>query len=241
MQQLPAFIHALAPSSVHDLFSAHGEKGVHAPGDLLIKADDPPKRVYLLTQGHCCFIHTDAKGLSRSCGILPPGGVCGYGPVIQRRSSTLSVMFLDSAATLSMEVESFSRHVRPDLQLYAETLELLIKSYGALYGALLFQFSINLPQRLANFLRAYAACVRARPGVDGRIHLPLKLTHERLGAIINATRVTTTLLLNHLTRLDMLEQSRDGLSFPARLVDPEFILNDLSQKHWTHTRGRNPA
>ncbi len=241
MQQLPAFIHALAPPALQDLFSAYGEKELHEAGTLLVKAGDPPQRLYLLTQGHCCFIHTDAKGLSRSCGILPPGGMCGYGPVIQRRPSTVSVMCLDSAVTLRLDVDTFMRHVQPDLAVYSESLEHLLKSYGALYGALLFQFSINLPQRLANFLRAYAACVKARPGAGGRIHLPLKLTHERLGAIINATRVTTTLLLNHLTRLDMLEQSRDGLSFPARLVDPKFILNELSQKRWAHTRGGKPA
>ena len=238
MRQMPTFVHAAAPPSLYDLFSAYGEKEVRKAGDLLIKEGDPPRRIYLITQGHGCFIHMDAKGLSYSCGILPPGGMCGYGPVLQQRRSLIGVRCLDAVAALNLDAETFKRHVLPNLALYAETLEHLLKSYGTLYNTLLFQISTNLPQRLANFLRAYAACVKARPGPDGRIRLPLKLTHERLGDIISATRVTTTLLLNHLARLGMLEQTREGLVFPALLVEPEFIFNDLSQKHWTRIRGR---
>ena len=130
------------------------------------------------------------------------------------------------------------RRVKADLPLYALTLEHVLSSMSSLYRTLMFQLSLNLPQRLAYFLHFYAPSLGLEPDADGFMTVPLSLTHERLGEVINASRVTTTLLLNHLGRMGVMEQTRQALRYPARFTEPDFILDELSKKQWAALRAK---
>lgn len=230
------FIHPTAPPALQALFGRHGVKELFQAGDLLVKAGDRQPRVHLLFQGNCAFVRLDGRSGSRSCGILPSGGLCGDAPAQRRRPPLVSVMCIDQVSTYSMPSESFLDCLQKDTPLYIKVLEHLLITYNMLYETLLFQSSLNLPQRLAVFLRAYALCVGTSPDMDNMVRLHLKLTHDRIGTLIHASRVSTTLLLNHLGRRGILRRVKNGIEFNACLLDEQFIATELTDPYWTHIR-----
>ncbi len=221
---------------VYDTFLRYGKKEMQNVGDMFIQAGILNDTVYMTIEGSCIFIHTDVKGLSRSCGILPAGGLAGLGPAWQKRRTEVSVMCLEPVMVYGVPAEFFIQKIHAELEVENELLKHVMGSMSAVYRALMLQISLNLPQRLALFLQAFTACAGAVEDQTGRVTLPLKLTHEKLGMVINASRVTTTMLLNHLGKMDMLEQIRGGLRFPARLIEGDFIIKELCKEHWSRIR-----
>ena len=127
---------------------------------------------------------------------------------------------------------------RDDLETYKLLLEHVMFAAASLYNLLLFQVTHNLPQRLAHFLHHYARSLSSAPD-NGWVRTSINLTHEKLGILIGASRVTTTLLLNHLERLEALRQTPKGLSCAAWFLEPKFILTELHKKKWTALRQKN--
>ncbi|MDR2503981.1 MAG: Crp/Fnr family transcriptional regulator [Deltaproteobacteria bacterium] len=227
-----------APAIVHPLFQHHSSMRERRAGDLLIQAGETAPPIHFIHSGHCAYIHTNPQGISRICGILPPGGFCGFPPGFSRSSAPISVFCLDPVKAHTTPYTFFLKKIKADMRTYVDILEYVLIATNSLYSNILHQLNMNLPQRLAVFLRGCSRCMNARPDASGRVFLPLKLSHERLGMLTSATRVTTTLLLSHMTRLGVLEQGKEGFRFKPELIDPEFIRTELARKEWTRIRQR---
>lgn len=145
-------------------------------------------------------------------------------------------MCLEPVHARSVPIDSFRNYCQSQPSLNVVRLQHIIATMSSLYSTLLFQLTLNLPQRLAYFLRFYTESLGILPDSEGWVDLPLRLTHERLGAIISASRVTTTLLQKHLERLNALKQTKQGLYYAAWLTEVDFILNKLNKKAWTVAR-----
>lgn len=108
MKDMPAyFVHKKVPPQVYDLFLYQGRKELLTAGQMFILAGRAIERIYMVIEGNCIFLHTDIRGMGRSCGILPAGGIAGYGPSLHARPSEFSVMCLDSVMLYGVPAELF--------------------------------------------------------------------------------------------------------------------------------------
>jgi CRP-like cAMP-binding protein len=165
------------------------------------------------------------------------GSVAGLSPALQKARTEIGVFSLEHVEAKKISATAI-KYIKNNKQLYITALEHVRNQLADQVALLLFQFSLNLPQRFALFLRSYAQSLGLVPDRERMITMPIQFTHERLGEIISATRVTTTLLLKHLSYRGVLEQSKNTLKFPEYFISADFILRELAQRPWFNIRRR---
>ncbi len=179
-----------------EFFKARGKLSVFVRGSFIVLEGEIVNCMFYLERGLAKYTVSCSYGDSRAVGLILPGRLFGEGPVVHGKPSGLSVTAIEDCHVYCLSREEVVKAISemPELALeiicnVTYKLKMLLKCYSAVAF-------FTAEERMANF---YYSLVLARDVQDdnGWYELANNLSHEQVGEIIGANRVTVCRIFNN--------------------------------------------
>lgn len=166
-------------------------------GEIVYLPGDPANTVYILKQGRVRVSRVSSEGKQMTLLILEPGTIFGEMALLdsQTRHENLAETLEDSCLCW-IGKKDFERFLKRHPELNFKILKLMGERLREIENSLEAVVFMSVEQRLQKALRKLAR-EYGQKTPDG-VLIQLRITHEEIGHLINATRPTVTEILQRL-------------------------------------------
>lgn len=177
----------------------HGKKRYFQTRSIVIEPGDYPDTVYYIDSGRAKYTHFSPDGKEKVIMLLESGAFFGEGPTIKHTMAPVFVV-VDSQSVLY----TLSRSKFEELLMLPEFNRIIIKGSSIKVGILMKEIESlcfrSCKDRLLSLLVTLVDTEKVY--LENYYKVRMKFTHQQLGDIIGASRVTVTNLLKELNSLD---------------------------------------
>lgn len=180
-------------------------------GHIVFYEGDEPERLYFIKEGFVKLFHTSEDGRDTVIYLYGPGSVLGIRALTSRdRVLKHNVEALTNVTIVTMPRQEYLDLLIGNPEYLVDLLHAFIERLNYTERRLEGFILTDVTDRVADFL----ADLAQRFGVerDGRIDLPLKLTHQRIAEFVGAVRETVTASISKLTVEGSIRDDRGNIS-----------------------------
>ena len=178
------------------------------PGDLLFLEDEPAASVFLVTEGRIKLFKVSEEGKEIILGFLTPHDLFGEEALFAESRRSMSAVALEPTRLCVCEKDDFENIVRTNPDFAMQVIQAL--------GDKLHKATDQLAEFALHDVRNRIGLVLTRLAKNYGVETPrglslnFRLTHEDLGALVGASRVMVTQVLQELKKAGQF--STDGQS-----------------------------
>lgn len=224
LASLPLF-HQLGDAALDAIVAASRLLFV-APRHVLTSAGEPAPAVLVVLSGRVQLATEDDAGLRSTLGVLGPGAVVGDaalldpgGYAIEAGAFAVTATALEDVLYLAIDANMFRHLMAADVQFAGNVARVLARRLRMMVVRDAWLTTLELPARLARFIAWLADNEAARAG-DTETELTLRISQEKLGELVGATRESVN---KHLR-----DWARSGI---AEHVGGRIRIRDLAGLH----------
>ena len=185
-QQIP-WIYPQDPQEIIELCHKHGTMR-HVKKGGVLKSGGESQKLFHLVEGICAYFINYAEGKPRSFALILPGSSLGDLTCITGQKVNVTTSVLRDAKILTLSPEIYLSAIKSDAELAIKLCRHAINKQESSLEATITNFTHEPAMRLKIFLQALI--IRYQNKIEEWNKVPLILTHEELGMMINTTRVT---------------------------------------------------
>ncbi len=216
------------PSAEHqlirELFEKYGRRQVISKNSILKSGGDGSKLFYVV-KGLCLYYVNYTQGKTSVMAILPPGrSICNLSCLSGRRVN-VTTYAKRGTEVLSISPEHYLRHIKENPAVADVVLKESIFKHESLLEGMIANFTLSHEDRLRTFYKALC-CSFDHSTNENMAEIPLKLTCEELGMIINASRVTVSRIQNKWVKAGLCTKQGTRLFLDQRLFDNIYDWHD---------------
>ncbi len=205
------------PPSLQALYKKHGKSVRYKKGDI-IKSGGESQKLFYLVSGLCEYF-MNFSTQPRSFALLLPGrSMCDLSSISGERVNVTTAVMRDSEV-LTIPPHILTDTMRSDAEFAFTVCRHAIAKQECSLEATIANFTHEPPMRLKVFLMSLLATFRQE--ISDFNLIPLVLTNEEMGKIINVTRVTVNRILTGWQKAGLI--SRNG----KQIITYRKLFNDV--------------
>ncbi len=200
---------------IRDLFDKYGRSQKITKHSILKSGGDGSKLFYVV-KGLCLYYVNYTQGKTSVMAILPPGrSICNLSCLSGKRVN-VTTYAQKGTEVLSISPELYRRHIRSNQEIAEIVLKESIFKHESILEGMIANATLSHEDRLRTFYKAVLfSSGMLKP--EGWVKLPIKLTSEELGMIINASRVTISRIQNKWIKAGLCSKEGSRLQLDQRL------------------------
>ena len=209
---------------IRDLFDKYGRLQKITKNSILKSGGDDSKLFFVLN-GLCLYYVNYNQGKTSVMAILPPGrSICNLSCLSGRRVN-VTTYAKKGTEVLSISPELYRRHIRENQNIADVVLKESIFKHESLLEGMIANSTLSHEDRLRTFYKAlFYSCDLWHK--DGLVDVPVRLTCEELGMIINASRVTVSRIQNKWLKAGLCTKQGSHLQLDQRLFQDIYDWHD---------------
>jgi methanogenic corrinoid protein MtbC1 len=194
-------------------------------GRMLYWQGDPVESIFAIRSGAMKAFSTSLDGKTFAYGIIGVGGIIGVTSYLLGNNQDVQAEALDDSEVISIQPDEFGILLVNNPVFSLLLMRKLAEEVSFLARKVLDFGSLDVQQRLKHRLVELAREYGVK--TDKGIRINLDITHEEIGALVNANRTTITRFLNELERQGYLWKEGRNIA----IIYPEHIeiLDNLSR------------
>ncbi len=230
-----AWFHVKVPSFLEDIFLTDGKVVNYKKGDILADIEDMPTNLYYIKSGVCIFSELSIEGKYNSVGVLLPKSSYGE-PAFMNDYNRVIITALEPTQVLSMPINTIYEKLLNNIDGTKALIKFLLEKINSIEYLRYDIITQNVQQRLASFLKSYVHYTNTKISSKGYYKLDIKVTHDLLAEILNATRTSISLVLAYLKKQNLLYIEQKYLHFTEKLISDNMIDIVLKDISWAEIR-----
>jgi len=213
---------------IRDLFEKYGRKQTIRK-NLILKSGGDDSKLFYIVKGLCLYFVNYTQGKTSVMAILPPGrSICNLSCLSGKRVN-VTTYAKKGTEVLSISPELYRRHIRKNQEISEVVLKESIFKHESVLEGMIANATLSHEDRLRTFYKAIFFSNNMRPQ-EGLIEIPIKLTSEELGMIINASRVTVSRIQNKWIKAGLCRKEGSRLQLDQRLFQDIYDWHDNQQE-----------
>jgi CRP-like cAMP-binding protein len=193
----------------------------YAPGEMLFTPHQRVEALFILKRGRVRIFRVSADGRALTTAIITSGTIFGEMVLLGQQMYDNWAEALDEAVVCVMSRDDVHRFLLSDPRIATRITAILGRRLAAMEQRLTDSVFNTGPQRIAATLQALSGEPERKPGRLGFGAKPITITHEQPGALVGASRETTTKALGDLAERGIIKLGRGKITVldHSRLAD----------------------
>ena len=185
----PPWILPKEPKEIRDIYFKHGRL-CRIKTNSILKCGGEERKLFYLKSGMCMYIANFNLDKPRVIGVLIKDRAMGDISCITKERVNVTTYAKKGSVILTLPANVLTEYIQNDIVISNLMLQTFIKKHQCTLEGVFAGYSLCPEERLKSFFRSLAKSFEIN--TPKWISIPIKISNEELGMIINATRVTVS-------------------------------------------------
>lgn len=201
------------------LFRRYGVPAVYGNGELL-KHKGEAKKLFLITEGTAAYYVADRyKSHPSVLNLLIPGrSACDLSAITGDRVN-VTTRAIGNCQVLMMQPDVLMDYVSASPDFAVKQLRHVTKKQECSIEAMVANFTLEPEERLRRLLKVVLVSSEMPPVYEDWNRIPIDLTNEQYGAVVNLTRVSVSRIFSEWTTKMLLKKSGKNIWVHGKLLE----------------------